>query len=80
MAQIQDLFGTFIAGQIPLVPHTMTLPQSVPNGKFIEDFRMQAVLSLQHLWRIAKETQVAWFTSAVAYLPRCDGMSCFLFL
>ncbi|KAE8452169.1 hypothetical protein EG329_001636 [Mollisiaceae sp. DMI_Dod_QoI] len=55
----------FIAGQIPLVPHTMSLPQS--------DFKLQAVLSLQHLWRIAEEMRVGWFSSVVAYLPCATG-------
>lgn len=55
-----------IAGQIPLVPHTMDLPEppSLP---------ISIVLSLQHLWRIAVETRVQLWTSAVAYFPRAPG-------
>lgn len=39
-----------VAGQIPLVPHSM----QVLDGPFID----QAVLSLQHLWRIGQERGV----------------------
>lgn len=55
-----------IAGQIPLVPHTMDLPKppSLP---------ISVVLSLQHLWRIASEMQVQLWTSAVAYFPRASS-------
>lgn len=55
-----------IAGQIPLVPHTMDLPEppSLP---------LSVVLSLQHLWRIASEMQVQLWTSAVAYFPRASS-------
>ncbi|KAK4449496.1 hypothetical protein QBC34DRAFT_299237 [Podospora aff. communis PSN243] len=53
-----------IAGQIPLVPATMALPLegSLP---------LQLTLSLQHLWRIGLEMGVQWWSSAVAYFPRC---------
>lgn len=50
-----------IAGQIPLLPATMSLPTDSLNS--------QAGLSLQHLWRIGTETGVQWWSSAVAYLP-----------
>lgn len=33
------------------------------------NFKLQTVLSLQHLWRIGQEMNVQWWTSAVAYLP-----------
>ncbi len=64
-----------VAGQIPLVPHTMALPPSVPTPRgcktgLLENFNLQAVLSLQHLWRIGAEMKVGWWTSVVAYLPR----------
>ncbi|TDZ26833.1 Diphthine--ammonia ligase [Colletotrichum orbiculare MAFF 240422] len=52
-----------IAGQIPLVPASMMLPPAEPSG----DLKMQIVLSLQHLWRIATELKVQVWTSAVAY-------------
>ena len=50
-----------VAGQIPLVPHTMELLQ----GSFLE----QAVLALQHLWRVGQERGVDVWTHGVAYLP-----------
>lgn len=52
-----------IAGQIPLIPATMDLPDSS------KPFEFSAALSLQHLWRIGTETGVQWWSSAVAYLP-----------
>ncbi|KAB5580451.1 meiotically up-regulated 71 protein [Coniochaeta sp. 2T2.1] len=52
-----------IAGQIPLIPATMNLPD--PS----ESFSFSAALALQHLWRIGTETGVQWWSSAVAYLP-----------
>ncbi|KAK0119187.1 hypothetical protein ONS96_012251 [Cadophora gregata f. sp. sojae] len=57
-----------IAGQIPLIPHTMNLPHQ-QNQDSEENFNLQAVLSLQHLVRIAREMHVSWLTSCVAYLP-----------
>ncbi|KAF3769030.1 hypothetical protein M406DRAFT_22304, partial [Cryphonectria parasitica EP155] len=53
-----------IAGQIPLVPASMDLPAAGMD--------VQLVLSLQHLWRIAAELRVQWWTSAAVYLPRAD--------
>ncbi|KAH8676676.1 hypothetical protein BGZ60DRAFT_447150 [Tricladium varicosporioides] len=64
-----------VAGQIPLIPHTMALPQPTadPGTTHLEDFKLQTTLSLQHLWRIGKEMNIAWWTSAVAYLPRSSS-------
>ncbi|KAK6587402.1 hypothetical protein PZA11_000692 [Diplocarpon coronariae] len=56
-----------IAGQIPLVPQTMELPVQEMTEKAW--FKKQAVLSLQHLIRIAQEMHVSWLTSCVAYIP-----------
>jgi len=50
----------YVAGQIPLVPASMELVSS--------DFREQAILSLQHLWRIGRAMGVAWWTSAIAFI------------
>lgn len=52
-----------MAGQIPLDPASMTVqPGSLPY---------QAVLSLQHLWRVGQEQGVdLWAHAGVAYLPR----------
>ncbi|RYP76190.1 hypothetical protein DL771_002014 [Monosporascus sp. 5C6A] len=52
-----------IAGQIPLVPASMTLPDA-------EDTPLHITLALQHLWRVAAATDVQWWSSAVAYFPR----------
>ena len=52
----------YLAGQIPLVPNTMEL---LP-GAFLD----KAVLSLQHLWRVAQERGCDfWAGAAIAYLP-----------
>ncbi|KAK0733864.1 hypothetical protein B0T26DRAFT_736683 [Lasiosphaeria miniovina] len=56
-----------IAGQIPLVPATMALPDGA--GGDDEALRLQVALSLQHLWRIGLDTGVQWWTSAMAYFP-----------
>ncbi|KAL2072553.1 hypothetical protein VTL71DRAFT_11896 [Oculimacula yallundae] len=65
-----------IAGQIALIPHTMTLPlplstsqHASPEVQQNQDFALQATLSLQHLIRIAREMHVSWLSSCVAYLP-----------
>jgi diphthine-ammonia ligase len=64
-----------IAGQIPLVPQTMVLPaqaaeiHGTEESRALTDFRLQTVLSLQHLWRIGIAMEVQWFTYAIAYLP-----------
>ncbi|CAJ2501072.1 Uu.00g039250.m01.CDS01 [Anthostomella pinea] len=58
-----------IAGQIPLLPASMVLPSSSTP----DDFRLQTTLALQHLWRVAVEMHVQWWTSAVAYLPRAPS-------
>jgi len=50
-----------VAGQIPLVSDTMELL----NGRFLD----QAVLSLQHLWRVGQERDVDAWTWGVAFFP-----------
>ncbi|KAI0842891.1 adenine nucleotide alpha hydrolases-like protein [Hypoxylon sp. FL0890] len=57
-----------IAGQIPLVPASMSLPSVQPDGSSI--LPLQVTLALQHLWRVGTEMQVQWWSSAVAYFPR----------
>lgn len=59
-----------IAGQIPLLPASMTLPQF--NDEARDAFRYQAVLALQHLWRIGIATDVKWFVGGVAYIPTSE--------
>jgi diphthine-ammonia ligase len=72
----RSVWTVSVAGQIPLIPHTMSLPvrdgsTEIPStGVFdARNFKLQTVLSLQHLWRIGQEMNVQWWTSAVAYLP-----------
>ncbi|ERS95514.1 hypothetical protein HMPREF1624_08030 [Sporothrix schenckii ATCC 58251] len=77
-----------IAGQIPLVPATMDLPDQaveaaahawlacMPNAPspWPASFAFQATLALQHLWRIGIDQDVQWWGSTVAYVPRqTDG-------
>ncbi|KIH95136.1 ATP-binding protein l-psp endoribonuclease family protein [Sporothrix brasiliensis 5110] len=76
-----------IAGQIPLVPATMDLPDQaveaahaglarMPNAPCPSpaSFAFQATLALQHLWRIGIDQDVQWWGSTVAYVPRqTDG-------
>lgn len=50
----------YVAGQIPLVPATMEI--------LSDDFAEQAVLSLQHLWRIGRSMGVQHWTDAVIYI------------
>ncbi|USP79736.1 hypothetical protein yc1106_07010 [Curvularia clavata] len=52
----------YIAGQIPLVPASMEPYTS-------HGFKGQAILSLQHLWRIGRAKGVRWWTGAVAFIP-----------
>jgi diphthine-ammonia ligase len=70
-----------IAGQIPLVPASMVLPPpsgrsstsaiiAQTDGRKVTNFEFQAVLSLQHLFRIAKTMSVTYFTSCAAFFPR----------
>ncbi|KIW83065.1 hypothetical protein Z517_02308 [Fonsecaea pedrosoi CBS 271.37] len=55
-----------MAGQIPLVPHTMDLSHA--------GFPEQAVLSLQHLWRVGQERGVDIWPWGIAFLENCtDG-------
>lgn len=53
-----------VAGQIPLVPASMEMLQA----PFVD----QALLALQHLWRVGQERGVDLWTWAVAFLPRLD--------
>jgi diphthine-ammonia ligase len=70
-----------VAGQIALLPPTMTLPsvthfnESASASPVDADFKFQTVLALQHLWRIGIEMNISWWTSAIAYLPRSTPSS-----
>ncbi|KAJ2895754.1 meiotically up-regulated 71 [Zalerion maritima] len=63
--------GVAIAGQIPLIPATMLLPD--PTEDSVKDMAGGLVLSLQHLWRIAVDVGVQWFVGAVAYIPKSSN-------
>lgn len=58
----------YIAGQIPLVPSSMAVRESHGDEKQGLRFRDQALLALQHLWRIGVEMNVTWWTGGVAFL------------
>ncbi|KAF7958621.1 hypothetical protein EAE96_002161 [Botrytis aclada] len=62
-----------IAGQIPLIPHTMLLP--TPSPTLSPPFHISTILSLQHLLRIADATSIKWFTSACIYIPSAHSAS-----
>ncbi len=57
--------SVYIAGQIPLIPCSMTLP--TPSSSSLVE---QITLSLQHLWRIGTQMKVQQWTSAVAYFDK----------
>ncbi|KAF2242576.1 adenine nucleotide alpha hydrolases-like protein, partial [Trematosphaeria pertusa] len=59
-----------IAGQIPLVPASMKLFTPSLNTILEEDsFKGEAVLALQHLFRIGRTQGVKWWTAGLAMLP-----------
>ncbi|PGH27990.1 hypothetical protein AJ80_00245 [Polytolypa hystricis UAMH7299] len=67
----QDGGLVYIAGQIPLEPSSMDIacfPNLDQRRTWFEDFTLQTVLSLQHLWRIGRVTEVDWWLGAVAFL------------
>ena len=57
----------YVAGQIPLAPATMSL--DIRENEGVVSYKRQAILALQHLWRIGKEMDVTWWTSVVAFIP-----------
>ncbi|KAL9115421.1 MAG: hypothetical protein Q9227_000742 [Pyrenula ochraceoflavens] len=74
-----ELSIVYTAGQIPLIPSTMTPlsptsdsdSDSVSNGEAYPLFTRQAVLALQHLFRVGRAMRVrAWCGGGVAYLAR----------
>ncbi|OTA94415.1 hypothetical protein M434DRAFT_49316, partial [Hypoxylon sp. CO27-5] len=62
-----------IAGQIPLVPASMSLPPVQLDGN--STLPLQVTLALQHLWRVGTEMQVQWWSSVVAYFPRSHSLA-----
>ena len=76
-------FLTYMAGQIPLLPHSMSLPKHDDLKAFLPDLgnmdhseglsvlgKYSTILSLQHLWRVGRATKVNLFTAGFAYLAR----------
>ena len=63
-----DRLIIYIAGQIPLVPATMEFLDREAGESTLDAFSKQALLSLQHLWRIGVEMGVAWWPGAVAFI------------
>lgn len=57
--------SVYIAGQIPLIPQSMTLPVSSSTS-----LAEQITLSFQHLWRIGTHMNVQQWTSVVAYFDK----------
>jgi diphthine-ammonia ligase len=55
----------YVAGQIPLMPASMDVYKE-------DSFRGQAVLSLQHLWRIGRTKGVKWWSAAVGFIPASE--------
>lgn len=67
----------YIAGQIPLVPASMSLVQGDTECTGLKQFSslsLQTVLSLQHLWRIGVATGVNWWASGVAFVADNTAM------
>lgn len=62
----------YVAGQIPLEPASTKIVSRSPTEKWLENFSLRAVLSLQHLWRIGTAMEVDWWLGAVAFLAGED--------
>ncbi|KAL2827403.1 hypothetical protein BDW59DRAFT_171402 [Aspergillus cavernicola] len=65
----------YIAGQIPLEPASMDLIESPPDvgePSWVGNYRIRAVLSLQHMWRIGIVMEVGWWLGAVAFFTGKD--------
>ncbi|KAI9865872.1 MAG: hypothetical protein M1813_001839 [Trichoglossum hirsutum] len=61
----------YIAGQIPLEPATMELPDLAGHEVGgLYSFRFQAALALQHLWRIGESMSVKWWIGGIAFIAR----------
>lgn len=68
----------YVAGQIPLVPASMEVlppPNDIGHVQLNSEllaFWEQTCLSLQHLWRIGKATDVTWWVNAVCFITGHD--------
>ncbi|KAI9724541.1 MAG: hypothetical protein M1812_000609 [Candelaria pacifica] len=60
-------YSVYVAGQIPLVPASMELVYD-EKPESLKAFRLQTVLSLQHLWRIGKSMEVQWWAGVIAFI------------
>ncbi|QIW96801.1 hypothetical protein AMS68_002319 [Peltaster fructicola] len=69
-----DSTVTYIAGQIPLIPPTMQLDSIHADNK-LKNFLHQAILSLQHLHRIALAVRVKTWKHALAFIVATDDAS-----
>ncbi|KAI9817009.1 MAG: hypothetical protein M1826_001673 [Phylliscum demangeonii] len=61
----------YVAGQIPLVPATMEVVRGdglQNRADALSEFRLQTVLSLQHLWRVGLSMGVRWWGGGVAFI------------
>ncbi|KKA26753.1 hypothetical protein TD95_000864 [Thielaviopsis punctulata] len=56
-----------VAGQIPLIPATMQIPENEPDAS------LEIVLSLQHLWRISREMKTQIYTGMMAIFPKSES-------
>lgn len=62
---------TTMAGMIPLIPACMEVANA---GISTREVQVQAVLALQHMWRVAKAVDVAAFLGCVVYVVDEIGM------
>ena len=75
---VKDPYLVYVAGQIPLVPASMEILERLENFEpdllrpDLSDFWEQTCLSLQHLWRIGRATNVTWWTSGIAFIAGND--------
>lgn len=76
-ASSTPVYLVHLAGQIGLVPHTMTFPSMSSSTSSSTSthtpFHTQTVLALQHLFRIAHALSVHWLLGAIAILPRATS-------
>lgn len=62
---------TALAGMVPLVPANMEVVNAGVSRREVEE---QAVLALQHMWRVAKAVDVTAILGCVAYIVDENGM------
>ena len=65
----------FVAGQIPLIPASMEVvdvEEDTQSTNHLSKFHKQAVLSIQHLWRVGLEMKVTWWSGAIAFIAAED--------